>query len=240
VQTRALCGSVARVNGLNVVVTGATGGLGAGVVELLLARGAELHLPILEAALPERLAWRGHPRVHATTLASLEDEARVAAFYESLPVWASIHLVGGFAMSPIEATTLSAFELQWRTNVATCFVTCREAVRGMRRGGRGGRIVNVAARPAIAPTAGMIAYATAKAGVAALTQHLAAEVVADDILVNAVLPSIIDTPMNRKGMPDADHARWPKPAQLAETIAFLASPTNALTSGALVPVFGRA
>jgi NAD(P)-dependent dehydrogenase (short-subunit alcohol dehydrogenase family) len=109
----------------------------------------------------------------------------------------------------------------------------------MRRGG-GGRIVNVAARPVVQPTPGMLAYATAKAGVAAITQQLAAEVLGDGILVNAVLPSIIDTPANRKAMPNADHASWPKPAELAETIAFLASPANALTTGTLVPVFGRA
>ena len=221
----------------HVVITGATGGLGGAVVELVLARGAEVHLPITERELPARLA---NPRVHATTIASLDDEAKVVAFYESIPLWASIHLVGGFAMAKLEDTTLAAFEKQWRQNVATCFVTCREAARAIRRTGCGGRIVNVAARPAVTPSSGMIAYATAKAGVAALTQHLAVELAGDDVLVNAVLPSIIDTPANRASQPTADHARWPKPAQLAEAIAFLASPDNALTSGALVPVYGRA
>jgi NAD(P)-dependent dehydrogenase (short-subunit alcohol dehydrogenase family) len=86
----------------------------------------------------------------------------------------------------------------------------------------------------------MIAYATAKAGVAAVTQALAAEVLGDNILVNAVLPSTIDTPANRASMPKADHEKWPKPAQIAQTIAFLASPDNALTTGTLVPVYGRA
>ncbi len=85
----------------------------------------------------------------------------------------------------------------------------------------------------------MIAYATAKAGVAALTQGLAAELVGEQILVNAIVPSIIDTPANRSAMPTADHGSWPKPAELAEAIAFLASPANSLTSGALVPVYGR-
>jgi NAD(P)-dependent dehydrogenase (short-subunit alcohol dehydrogenase family) len=143
-------------------------------------------------------------------------------------------------MAPALETTLAAFEQQWRLNVATCFVTCREAARAIRKAGAGGRIVNVAARPAITPTAGMIAYATAKAGVAALTQHLSAELVGDGIFVNAVLPSIIDTAANRASMPTADHTKWPKASEIAETIAFLVSPANALTSGALVPVFGRA
>jgi NAD(P)-dependent dehydrogenase (short-subunit alcohol dehydrogenase family) len=86
----------------------------------------------------------------------------------------------------------------------------------------------------------MTAYTAAKAGVAAMTQALAVELAADQILVNAVVPSVIDTPANRASMPKADHAAWPKPAELAEAIAFLASPQNTLTSGTLVPVYGRA
>ena len=220
----------------HVVVTGGTGGLGVAVVERLLADGATVHLPIMEAALPAHLPWRD--RVHAVPAVSLDREDQVAAFYAGLPgLWASIHLVGGFAMAKVTETSLAEFEQQWRLNTATCFLACREAVRAMKSGGR---IVNVAARPAVTPTAGMIAYATAKAGVAALTQALAAEVLAQDILVNAVLPSVIDTPANRASMPKADHDAWPKPAQLAETIAFLASEKNALTTGTLVPVYGRA
>ena len=226
---------------MQIAVSGATGALGAGLVDVLLARGATLHLPIHEAALPAHLPWRDNPRVRATPNISLDDEAQVSAFYEGLPeLWGSIHLVGGFAMAKVEATTLADFEKQWRLNTVTCFLACREAVKAIRKTGRGGRIVNVAARPVQVPTAGMIAYVTAKAGVAAITQALAAEVLADNILVNAVLPSTIDTPANRASMPKADHDSWPKPAQLGETIAFLASPQNALTTGTLVPVYGRA
>ena len=110
----------------------------------------------------------------------------------------------------------------------------------MRKAGGGGRIVNVSARAVVAPASGMTAYIASKAGVAALTQALATELAGDRILVNAVLPSIIDTPANRVSMPKADHAAWPRPAELAEAIGFLASGGNALTSGALVPVYGRA
>src|SRR4029079_12833333 len=117
---------------------------------------------------------------------------------------------------------------------------CREGVRSIRRSGGGGRIVNVAARPVVSPAPGMTAYVASKAAVAAITQSLAAELAADRILVNAVLPSIIDTPANRAAMPKADHAAWPKPAEIAEAIGFLASPDNTLTSGALLPVYGRA
>jgi NAD(P)-dependent dehydrogenase (short-subunit alcohol dehydrogenase family) len=225
------------MNGRHVVITGATGALGAGVVAHLLARGATCHLPIVEAKLPERLA---DPRIVAAPGVTLDDESQVAAFYRSVPnVWASIHLVGGFAMSPITETSFADLEKQWRMNAVTCFLCCREAVRAMKASG-GGRIVNVAARIAVAPVGGMVAYSASKAAVAMITQSLAAEVLADGILVNAVLPSIIDTPANRKSMPSADHAKWPKPAELANAIGFLASPDNALTSGTLVPVYGHA
>lgn len=226
---------------MNIVVTGATGALGAGLVDLLLERGATLHLPIVEAELPAHLPWRDNPRVRAVPKVSLDDERQVAAFYGDLDgLWASIHLVGGFAMAKIADTSLADFEKQWRLNTATCFLACREAVKAIRKTGSGGRIVNVAARPVQVPVPGMIAYAAAKAGVAAITQALAAEVLADNILVNAVLPSTIDSPANRAAMPKADFANWPKPAQIAQTIAFLASPENALTTGTLVPVYGRA
>jgi NAD(P)-dependent dehydrogenase (short-subunit alcohol dehydrogenase family) len=225
---------------MHVVISGGTGGLGASVVEAFLARGAEVHLPIIEVELPGHLAWRGDARVHPATL-SLDNEPQVTAFYGALPeLWASIHLVGGFAMAKVEDTSLADFEKQWRMNAVTCFLGCREAVKTIRKTGKGGRIVNVAARPAVTPVAGMIAYASSKATVAAITQNLAAEVLHDNIFVNAVLPSTIDTPANRKSMPTADHSKWPTPAQIAETIAFLASEHNAVTTGTLVPVYGRA
>ncbi|HEX5058239.1 MAG TPA: SDR family NAD(P)-dependent oxidoreductase [Kofleriaceae bacterium] len=226
---------------MNIVVTGATGALGAGLVAVLLERGADVYVPMVEPELPKYLAWRDSARVHASPKVSLDDEAQVTAFYASVPnLWASIHLVGGFAMAPIAETSLADFEKQWRLNTATCFLTCREAVKAIRKAGTGGRIVNVAARPVLVPTAGMVAYVASKAGVAAITQALAVELLAENILVNAVLPSVIDTPANRAAMPNADFASWPKPAQIAQTIAFLSSSDNALTTGTLVPVYGHA
>jgi NAD(P)-dependent dehydrogenase (short-subunit alcohol dehydrogenase family) len=227
---------------MHVVVTGGTGGLGAGVVDALLARGATVHLPMHEPSLPAHAAaWRDNPSVLPAPNISLDHEASVVAFYASLPeLWASIHLVGGYAMAKLADTSLADFEKQWRLNTVTCFLACREAVKVMRKSGRGGRIVNVAARPVVQPVGGMVAYVTAKAGVASITQTLAAELLAENILVNAVIPSTIDTPANRASMPQADHTKWPTPAQLAETIVFLASEQNAVTSGTLVPVFGRA
>ena len=92
----------------------------------------------------------------------------------------------------------------------------------------------------LSPAASLTAYAAAKAGVTAITQTLATELVGEGILVNAVLPSLMDTPANRAAMPDADHASWPRTTEVAEAIAVLASPENTLTSGALLPVYGRA
>jgi NAD(P)-dependent dehydrogenase (short-subunit alcohol dehydrogenase family) len=106
-------------------------------------------------------------------------------------------------------------------------------------GGGGGRIVNVAARPAVAPVAGLAAYAASKAAVTNLTLTLSEELAAERIWVNAVLPSTMDTPANRAAMPKADHARWPKVAEVAATIVFLASPQNHVTRGALAPVYGQ-
>ena len=103
----------------------------------------------------------------------------------------------------------------------------------------GGRLVNVAARPALVPTPGLSAYAASKAAVAAMTQSLAEELKREGIWVNAVVPSTMDTPANRAAMPSADFAAWPSVDDVAETIAFLASPRNRSTRGALVPVYGR-
>jgi NAD(P)-dependent dehydrogenase (short-subunit alcohol dehydrogenase family) len=209
------------MQGRHVVVTGGNGALGGAVVAWLEARGAHVHVPDLATV-------------------DLTDEAAATAYYAARPpLWASIQLAGGFAMANLTETSLADFEKQWRTNAVTCFLACREAVRAIRKAGGGGRIVNVAARPVLVPTGGMTAYAAAKASVAAITQGLAAELAGEQILVNAVVPSLIDTPANRAAMPNADHAAWPKPAELAEAIGFLVSPDNAVTSGALVPVYGR-
>jgi NAD(P)-dependent dehydrogenase (short-subunit alcohol dehydrogenase family) len=216
----------------HIVVTGGDGALGQSVVRRFVAAGATCHLPVLgEAGSPE-------PGIVPTGKVNLTDDAAVSAYYAALPpIWASIHLAGGFQSKPIAETSRADLESQLEINLVTAFLCCREAVKALRRNG-GGRIVNVAARVIEVPAGGMAAYTAAKAAVAALTRALAAEVKNDGILVNAVLPSIIDTPANRAAMPEANHARWPKAHELAEAILWLASPENRLTSGALVPVYG--
>lgn len=225
--------------GRNVVVTGATGGLGEAVVRNLLGTGATVHIPVRHSD-KARALYAGADRVHIASVPDLGDETAVGAFYAALPpLWASIHCAGGFAMSRIDETPLSDLRAMLDVNAVPAFLCCREAIKAMR--GRGGRIVNVAAQPGVEPRrgSGMAAYAASKAAVAAITLALAEEVAGEGIWVNAVVPSIMDTEANRKAMPKADHAKWPKVADVAATIAFLASPQNAVTRAALVPVYGK-
>jgi len=228
-------------SGRHVVVTGGTGALGSAVVARLVEAGATCHVPNHDPSKLARFPYRDHPSVRISAGIDLADEGAAVGFFGALPpLWGSIHVAGGFDMEPVTSISLDAAMVQMRMNYATCFLSCREAVRRM-QGQGGGRIVNVAARPALEPRqgAGMTAYTASKAAVAAFTQALAEEVAAQGIWVNAVAPSIIDTPANRQAMPKAAHQRWPKPAEIAETIAFLASPGNAAVRGAIVSVYGR-
>jgi NAD(P)-dependent dehydrogenase (short-subunit alcohol dehydrogenase family) len=227
--------------GQSVVITGGTGALGAAVVDAFLAAGATCHVPYL---FEEELRSFPHGARDGVTLypqTNLTDEAAVGAFYEKVPMlWASVHLVGGFAFGAIASAGKAVIAGQLDVNVVTCYLTCRAAILAM--AGKGGRIVNVAARPGLEWRSGanMAAYTAAKAAVAALTAALAEEVVGQGILVNAVAPSVLDTAANRKAMPKADHAAWPKVEEVARTILFLASPDNKVTRGAIVPVYGLA
>ncbi len=125
----------------------------------------------------------------------------------------------------------------WRINAATCFLSCKEAVKRIRVGGLGGRIVNVASRHAFIPSSNVIAYSAAKAAVVSMTQTLAKELASDAIWVNAVAPSILDTPTNRKALPKADFSKWPKLDYVANEIIGLASPDNSTTSGTIVTAY---
>jgi NAD(P)-dependent dehydrogenase (short-subunit alcohol dehydrogenase family) len=226
----------------NVVVTGGTGALGTAMVGALIAHGAVCHVPYIHPAEAERFPFRDHPQVKLVENCELSDETDVARLYGGVPkLWASIHIAGGFAMAPLGDTTKADLMKQVDMNFVTAFLCCRAAVNAMTAGGGGGRIVNVATRPALEwrAGAGMVAYTASKAAVAALTVALAEEVVKADILVNAIAPSTMDTPANRKAMPKADHAAWAKVEDVAATILFLASPENRVTRGGVVPVYGR-
>ncbi|MDX2115939.1 MAG: SDR family NAD(P)-dependent oxidoreductase [Planctomycetota bacterium] len=233
----------AEYQDLHVVVTGGTGALGSAVVASLLERGARCHVPCFSIKELERCSFAGDSRVRVEPGIDLRSEASVEAFYAGVPageLWASIHVAGGFAMQSLKDTTRDAFMDMMELNALTVLLSTRQAVERM--GPRGGRIVNVTARPALEPRtgAGMAAYAASKAAVATLTQALAAELKDRSVLVSAVAPSIMDTPANRKAMPGADHSAWPRLQDVAAAIRTLASPSNTLISGAIVPVYGRA
>ncbi|HEY4319703.1 MAG TPA: SDR family NAD(P)-dependent oxidoreductase [Gemmatimonadales bacterium] len=221
-----------QFKGQQIVITGGDGGLGTAVVDAFIAAGATCHLPTVGDVPPPKAG------VQATGHVNLTDEAEVERYYASLPaIAASVHLAGGFLMKAVVDTTGPDLQKQLAINLFTTFYCCREAVKKMRSSG-GGRIVNVGARVVEAPSASMVAYTAAKGAVTALTRALAAEVLPDNILVNAVLPSIIDTPANRAAMPNAKFDLWPKAEELAQAIVWLASMENTLTSGALLPVYG--
>jgi len=222
----------------DVVVTGGAGALGTAVVDALLKAGARCYIPTRRAPAHSRqdprdqVVW-----VPDCDLTKEEDTERL---YAQVPdLWGSLHIAGGFEMGKLADTTHDDLMHMLNINFVTCFLCSKAAVR--RFGDSGGRIVNVASRPALEPRAGSgaIAYAASKAAVSALTQALAAEVASRSILVNAVAPSTINTAANRQAMPNANFDAWPTPEQIAQTIVFLASPQNQATSGAVLPIFGR-
>jgi NAD(P)-dependent dehydrogenase (short-subunit alcohol dehydrogenase family) len=229
--------------GRHIVVTGGTGALGRAVVAALIEAGGACHIPCRSEAEAERFPFRAHAQATLYPGSELSDEGSVAKLFDGVAdLWALIHLAGGFAFGPLRDLDQTTLRQQVETNFVTCALCCRAALRAFARTGGGGRIVNVAARPALEWRAGanMAIYAASKAAVAALTVAIAEEVAKDGVLVNAVAPSIMDTPANRKDMPAADFSAWPKVEEVARTILFLASPENAVTRGAIVPVYGKA
>ncbi len=229
----------------HIVVSGGAGALGIAVVEALAGAGAICHVPCLHEAEKQSCRLRESKNVRLAVAGNLADEAVVSRFYQGIaPLWGSIHIAGGFAMAPMRDTTAALLRQQLDMNFVSCALCCRAAVNAMSSNtaaGSGGRIVNVAARPGLEwrSGAGMVAYTASKAAVAALTAALAEEVAKDGILVNAVAPSIMDTPANRQAMPKADYALWPKVEDVAATIVFLVSPENRVTRGAIVSVYGK-
>lgn len=149
-----------------------------------------------------------------------------------------VNIAGGFAWETVGGGSLDTWDLLYRRNLRSAVASSQAALPFLLARG-GGRIVNVGAIGAIKAGNGMGAYAASKAGVMRFTEALAEELKDRGITVNAVLPSIIDTPANRADMPDADHRRWVRPEALAEVIGFLLSPAASAVTGALIPVPGR-
>ena len=223
----------------HIVVTGGAGALGTAVVTALIEAGAKCHVPCFDEAEAKRFSLRDHKQVTVMVAGNLAEETVVDRVYAGIaPLWASIHIAGGFAGGALTQTTVATIRQQIDMNLISCLLCSRAALRAM---SGGGRIVNVAARAGLEwrTGAGMTAYTAAKAAVAAFTAALAEEVVKEGVLVNAVAPSIMDTPANRNAMPKADYALWPKVEEVAATIAFLASADNRVTRGAVVSVYGK-
>ena len=223
-----------------VVVTGGTGALGGAVVAAFVEVGATCTVPWLHEKEAERFPYRQHERVKLVGPVDLADEAAVNRLYAGVPaLWASVHIAGGFAMSPV-AKTGKAELMTDHINLVSCFLCCTAAVNATVAPAKAAASPPTS-RPALEWRlgAGMAAYTASKAAVAALTVALSEEVAKDGILVNAVAPSIMDTPANRAAMPKANYDLWPKAEEVAATIVFLASPENKVTRAAIVPVYGR-
>jgi len=219
-----------------VVVTGALGQLGRAVVEEVLARGARVALLDMSAEIVS-----GRSRGWAVDLTSISDTTRVfeevAQHFGRVDALASI--AGGFRWQTLEnSQDLLEWQRMHAINVQTCVNAAKAVLTHLQAAG-GGRIVNVGAMGAVKGTTGMGAYAASKAGVMRFTEALADEMKLQGITVNAVLPSIIDTPANRADMPDAKHDLWVSPQEIARVIAFLLSDAASAVTGALIPVTGK-
>jgi NAD(P)-dependent dehydrogenase (short-subunit alcohol dehydrogenase family) len=227
-----------------VLVTGATGGLGPAVVAAFLADGWRVVATSRSGRPPQDLV--GHDRLEwvATDLfepADVAEAVTVAAGDRAgAPLRSLVNLVGGYAVGgPVHETPVEQFERQLTLNLRPTYLVTKAALPHLVDTG-GGAIVCMSARAAVRPFRGAAGYATAKAAVIAFVQTVAVEYRAAGVRCNAVLPSVIDTPANRDREPDADTSKWVPPEQVAAVIRFLCSDESAPTSGAAIPVYGRA
>jgi len=220
---------------MNVLITGANGGLGTAVSQEFLAAGAKV---IGVAREWKQSAPFTTISGDVTTEAGCESMVKQAL--EHGPIDALVHLVGGFAGgSPLTETTDQTWDSMMNINLRAAFCCMRAALKPMQAAGRG-RIVAIGTRMAVEPSPNFAAYAVSKAALVALVKTVAAEGQKFGVTANAVLPSTIDTPANRAAMPKADFSRWVAPQSIAKLLVFLASDAAADTSGAVIPIYGRA
>jgi NAD(P)-dependent dehydrogenase (short-subunit alcohol dehydrogenase family) len=225
------------------LITGGTGGLGAAVTRAFLDGGWRVVVPVFDAAERERVPEHERLVLEAADLADLESTRAVTAIAagdDEAPLRAVVNLVGGFAEGGrVHETPVEDYESQLRLNLRPAYLVCHAAIPHLQAAG-GGAIVCVSSRTALKPFPGAAGYIVAKAAVLAFVDVLAVEYRDDGIRANAVLPSVIDTPANRRAMPDADHGRWVAPEQIARVVRFLCEDGAGVVSGAHVPVYGRA
>ena len=222
---------------MGVLVAGGTGALGTAVVHELLDAGYAVVATWIVPEEQRRLTALPVELVEADLFDAGAAEAAVGAVAE---LEAVVDLVGGFSAGPrVHETDPQDFERLIRLNLTPAFTLARAAMpRMMDRGG--GAFVGVSARPALRPFPGAAGYITAKAAVLAFIQALDAEYRGHGIRCNAILPSVIDTPANREAQPDADWSKWVPPEEIAKVVCFLVSEDSKPTSGAAIPVYGRA
>jgi NAD(P)-dependent dehydrogenase (short-subunit alcohol dehydrogenase family) len=225
------------MDGKVIVVTGALGALGQVFVDEALARGARVaavdHAAATAPATANRLEFGGVDLTDAAQAKKAIDAA--ASHFGRLD--ALVNIAGGFVYETVAEGDPKSWQRMYALNVLTALNASQAAIPHLVASGTG-RIVSVGAMGALQAGAGMGPYAASKAGVHRLTETLAAEF-KGKITVNAVLPSTIDTPTNRRDMPKADFAKWVRPQELAEVILFLVSDAASAVTGALLPVSGR-
>lgn len=223
----------------SVVITGGTGGLGSAVTETMLEAGWRVVVPYNDPS--ELTRVKANKRLELIE-ADLFDPAAAkdVIAHAGGTLGALVNLVGGFAEGGrVHETPIEDFERQFRLNLRATYLMCQAALPRMLEGG-GGAIVCVSAQAALRPFSGAAGYITAKGALLTFVDALAVEYLDDGVRTNAILPSVIDTPGNRAAQPDADHSRWVAPAEIARVIRFLCSEDSAPTSGAHIPVYGRA
>lgn len=224
------------------IVTGAFGALGQVVVRTLASQGARIAALDAASSVPDVLQreFADHLLLPGCDLARADATeaavARVLAHHGRID--GLVNVAGGFRWETIADGDPATWDLMFTMNVKTALHACRAALPALKASGAG-RIVNVGAGAAARAGLGMGAYAASKAGVMRLTEALAEETKDQGVRVNAVLPSIIDTPVNRKDMPDADFSRWVAPEALADAVAFLLSDAARAITGAGLVVNGR-
>ncbi|QHS09908.1 SDR family NAD(P)-dependent oxidoreductase [Sinimarinibacterium sp. NLF-5-8] len=216
-----------------VVVTGASGALGQRCCEVLGQARARV-VGLTHRTPTTAVVVQQHALDLNDTAATQQVFARIARTLGRID--ALINIAGGFVWQPLAQGGVAAFDAMYQINLRSTVSACHAALPHLKNGAR---IINIGAASAQNGGAGMSAYAAAKAGVARLTESLAAELAAQNIHVNALLPGIIDTPANRADIPDADPAQWVSPDALIEVLMFLLTPAARAINGALIPVAGR-